>query len=135
MPAFPDVYCWIKLINQSDGRARPTGTDFAQPAHVTVRYVVANDSHKPEGPFFVAGYLRKNGVMIESNGQPVVPLQQITLQPNQVWKQEYDVIDSTGGNGYDALMRGDILNLVDEEDEKNNKATAHFTVSNFTPPN
>jgi hypothetical protein len=130
MAEFPDVYCWIKLIDKASGKAYPSGTQFSGKADVIVRYVVANDSHKPAGPFYVVGALRKNGVKIQPGGQPnVVPAQQITVPPNQIWKQEYEVVDDpSGADTYEATMLGDIGNFVAEEDEKNNKATANFTV-------
>ena len=128
MAEFPDVYCWIKLVNKPTGKAVPSGTQFSDQADVIVRYVVANDSHKPAGPFWVVGALRKNGTKIQPGGQPnVVPAQQITVQPNQVWKAEYEVTDAAGGlDTFDATMLGDIGNFINEEDEKNNKATAKF---------
>jgi hypothetical protein len=131
MPNFPDVKCWIKLIDGKTGKACPDGTTFLGPSTVVVRYVVANDSHQPAGPFYVVGALRKNGVVIKPGGQPnVVPAQQITVPPNQIWKGEYRVTDNpSGADTYVATMLGDVGGFVVEEDEKNNKANASFTIS------
>jgi len=131
MADFPDVYCWIKLVEKSTGKAVPTGTQFWGSADVIVRYVVANDSHEAAGPFWVVGSLFKNGVEVRPAGKPVVPSQVITLQPNQVWKAEYQVKDSaTLSDTFEVSMQGDVGNWVkDEEDEKNNKAKAKFIVA------
>jgi len=131
MADFPDVYCWIKLVDKSTGKAVPSGTQFSNSADVIVRYVVANDSHKSAGPLWVVGVLNKNGVKVQPAGKPnVVPAQQITVQPNQIWKAEYEVNDATGGlDTFDASILGDIGALVDEEDEKNNKGSANFKVA------
>lgn len=132
MAEFPDVFCWIKLVDGASGKAFSSGTEFHAPAKVVVRYVVANDSHKPAGPLTVTGVLRKNGVKVQPNA---VPAQQITVQPNQIWKGEYVVSDATTGKDlFEASMLGDIGNWVDEEDEANNKAKATFAVSGVVPP-
>jgi hypothetical protein len=130
MPTFPDVYCWIKLIDKNTGKVVEDGHTFWGGADVVLRYVVANDSHKTAGPLTVVGTLRKNGVKVQPGGKPnVVPAQQITLQPNQIWKAEYEEIDSSPGDDtFEASMLGDVGNFVNEEDEKNNQATAKFSV-------
>jgi len=131
MADFPDVYCWIKLVNKSTGKAEPSGQQFSNSADVIVRYVVANDSHKSAGPLWAVGTLRKNGVVVKPPGKPnVVPAQQITVQPNQIWKGEYEVKDtSTGLDTFEASLLADIGDQINEEDEKNNKANSKFTVA------
>jgi hypothetical protein len=131
MAEFPDVYAWIKLVDKSTGKAFASGRTFQGGADVTVRYVLANDSHKPAGPLTVVGVLRKNGKKIQPAGKPnVVPAQQVTLQPNTVWKAEYEVDDNAGKglDTFEASMLADVGNFVNEEDESNNKANANFTV-------
>ena len=129
MADFPDVYSWIKLVNRTTGKAVPSGTSFYNSTDVVVRYAVANDSHKPAGPLTVVGHLWKNGVDIQLSGKPVVPAQQITVGPNQVWRAEYEVQDTaTLSDTFEAKLLADVGNFVDEEDEKNNKASATFSV-------
>jgi hypothetical protein len=75
---------------------------------VIVRYVVANDSHKPAGPLRIGGSLSKNGVKITPGAKPFVLAQQITLQPNQIWKAEYNVTDAskTSKDEFNGAVRG-----------------------------
>ena len=58
MPEFPDTSAWIKLIDQSNGKAIPSGSILVHPSNVTIRYVVANDSNKPVGEIAVMGATR-----------------------------------------------------------------------------
>lgn len=129
MVHLPDVYCWIKLIEQPSGTAQPDGVVIEAPRTVTVRYSVANDSHKPAGPLYVVGTLRRDGVKVTPNGRPnVVSGQPITVQPRQIWTWEYTVLwDTSGGPGsYEARLHADVGNLVHEEDEDNNRARMTF---------
>lgn len=133
MAQLPDVFCWIKVIDGATGKVVPNGKDLP-PGTATVRYVVANDSNKVAGPLTIVGSLYRDGVKVTPAGQPnVVPSQQITLQPNQVWKKEYTV--SEGGKGlvsYSAKLFGDVTGAVNEEDETNNKAQYAFGFLNIT---
>ena len=131
MPDLPDIHCWIKLVDKSTGKAVPSGFQFSRSADVIVRYVVANDSHLSAGPLAVVGRLWKNGVLVQPAGKPnVVPAQEITVQPNQIWKAEYEVNDTPTKvvDVFDASMVGDIGNIVNEEDENNNWVSADFAV-------
>ncbi len=131
MAELPDIYCYIKFLDEPADKAFPSGKNLDSPANVIVRYVVANDSNKPAGPLTVVGVLRKNGVKVQPTGQPnVVPAQQITVQPNQIWKKEFPVSDqTTGRDAFEASLLGDVGNFVDEEDKTNNQAKATFTVT------
>lgn len=127
MAQLPDVYCWIKVIDEGSGKAQPDGVQLQPPGKLTVRYSVANDSHKAAGPLWVVGALRRNGVKVTPGGQSnVVPAQQITVQPGQVWSKEYLVSESDWAD-YVATMLGDVGGLVNEEDEKNNQAKRTFS--------
>ncbi len=132
MAQFPDIYCYIKLIDEPGGKAIPSGSNLPSPANVIVRYVVANDSHLPAGPLTVVGALTKNGVRVQPSGQPnVVPSQTITVQPNQIWKREYTVSDQASGvDVFEASLAGDVGwgDPVVEEDETNNQGYAIFRV-------
>jgi hypothetical protein len=76
----PDINCWIKAIDQGNGKNLADGADVAGPVSVTVRYSVTNDSHKPAGPLTVVGSLFRNNVQLTPGGQPnVVPAQTITV--------------------------------------------------------
>lgn len=133
MAQMPDVSCWIKVIEDSTGKVLPEGGEILPPGKAIVRYVVANDSNKPAGPLTVVGSLYRNGVKVKPNGQPnVVPAQQITVQPNQIWKKEYAVSESSGYVHYVAKIFGDVGDFVNEEDEANNQAQR--SCSFFKPP-
>ena len=131
MAQLPDVYCWIKAIDDSNGKVLPEGGETHWPRKTIVRYVVANDSNEPIGPMIVVGSLFRNGVRVQPGGQPnVIPAQQITVQPNQIWKKEYTVSESSSSGFFDyvAKLSGDVgFGAVDEEDESNNQAQRSFT--------
>jgi hypothetical protein len=80
-----------------------------------VRYVVANDSHAPAGPFTVVGTLYRNGVKVRPGGQPNV----VTAQ--QIWKMEFSVSESIGYSHYVAKIVGDVGSFVAAEDEANSQ--------------
>jgi hypothetical protein len=126
MTQLTDLNCWIKVINDGSGKSEPDGTQFIPPGTVVVRYSFANDSHKAAS-LWVVGTLSRDGVTVKPNGQPnVVPAQQVTVQPGEVWSKEHTV--SEGGNAfYKAKLLADPGNWVNEEDEKNNKATKTFS--------
>jgi hypothetical protein len=128
-----DVNCWVKTIEDSSGKNLDDGAEVLPPAKVIVRYSVANDSHKIAGPLTVVGTLFRNGVRVKPGGQPnVVPAQQITVPPGTVWLKEFTVTESESPTLYQASILGDVGGFVNEEDEKNNKATRKFNV--FKPP-
>ncbi len=120
----PDVHCWVKLV--SSDKVISDGSQMNEGTTVAVRYVVANDSHVPAGPLTVVGALYQDETKIVSPGVPnVVPAQQITVQPNAIWKKEFVVKD----NGtYRAKMIVDVGNFVNEEDENNNVAQTTFSI-------
>ena len=127
MAQLPDVYCWIKVIDDATGKVLSDGGEIFPGRKAIVRYVVTNDSNKQIGPLTVVGTLYRNGVKITPNGQPnVVPAQQITLQPNQIWKKEYVVSESGSLVPYVAKIFGDVGGFVNEEDEANNQAQRSF---------
>ena len=134
MSQLPDVSCVIKVINNFDGKTLPSGgTIFGQPGEATVRYVVINDSDKLAGPLTVVGSLFRNNLRVQPNGQPnVVPAQQITLQPKQMWKQEFSVSEFNSSPSYRASMLVDVGNFVNEDDETNNSVKTTFQIA--TPP-
>jgi hypothetical protein len=124
MPEFPDVSCFIKVINSAGKRVKDGGLIWAGTA--TVRYVIFNDSHQAAGPFTVVGTLSRDGVPVKPNGKPVIPPKTITLQPSQIWTAEFEVTENDLPAGYVANMFADFWNSVDEEDEANNKAKTTF---------
>ena len=124
MVQLPDLSCWIKVINTSDGKVVATGGWIGLPGRALVRYVVANDSDKTAGPLTIWGTLRRNNVQIPN----VLPPQQITLQPNQIWKKEFPVAESGGTTTYLAKLHGDVENAVAEESETNNLAQRTFDI-------
>jgi hypothetical protein len=130
MAQLPDVQCWVKAVLDSNGKVIPNGDTVAAPAKVVVRYVVANDSHKAAGPLTVVGTLRRNGVQVTPPGMTtVVPVQQITVQPDNIWKKEWPVTEE--GN-YVASILGDYGHgggFVNEEDEANNLGTTKFSIT------
>ncbi len=131
----PDAFAWIKAIAEANGKVLADGAEVGSPAKVTVRYSIANDSHKATGTITVVGTLYRDGVKVKPGGQPnVVPAQQINLQPGQVWVKEYTVDEAAGGGvvSYKAGLLADVGAFVAEDDEKNNKASRSFTV--FGPP-
>jgi hypothetical protein len=132
MADLPDINCWVKVLyTESDKVVPEAGTVWA-PGKALVRYAVANDSNKTTGPLTVVGALFRNGVRVKPAGQSnVVPPQTITVQPNQVWKKDYVVSESTNGTKYVATILGDVGNFVNEEDESNNKDQHSFS---FVPP-
>ena len=131
MTALPDIFCYVKALDQTNGKAIPDGGLATNDASVVVRYVMANDSDLPMGPFTVTGSLWQDGVKINPNPIPALHL---TLQPNELLKREFSIPDtsSTHSHSYVAKILGDIGNFVNEEDEKNNLAKLSFTVP--TPP-
>lgn len=133
MAQLPDVYCWIKVIDDATGKTLADGGEIFSPGKAIIRYVVANDSNKPAGPLTVVGTLYRNGVKVMPGGQPnVVPAQQITLQPNQIWKKEYVVSELSSLVPYVAKLLGDVGNFVNEEDEANNQTKKSFSF--YQPP-
>jgi hypothetical protein len=124
MAQLPDVFCWIKVINTSDGKVVPNGGYIGYPGQATVRYVVANDSNKTAGPLTIWGSLYRNNVKVPSVLRP----QQITLQPNQLWKKEHPVGESGGSSTYLAKLHGDVDSAVSEESEANNVAQRSFNI-------
>jgi hypothetical protein len=122
MPDLPDVFCWIKFINQTTGKEVPSGSliDQFTSTGVTVRYVVANDSNKPTGQFVVVGSLQKDGVKLSNP----VPAAWIQLQPKEIWKHEHPI--SFDNATYVAKILGDVGNFHTEETENNNMAEAWF---------
>ena len=120
MTQLPDVSATIKVIETADGTRTPDGGAIFS-GNAIVRYVVVNDSNKAAGPLTVVGSLYKDGVRVQPNGQPnVVPAQQITLQPNQVWKAEFPVSETLHTTYYEAKLLADVGGFVREEDESNN---------------
>jgi hypothetical protein len=120
----PDVFCWIKVVNTSDGKVVSSGGSIGFPGHALVRYVIANDSNKVAGPLTIWGELYRNNVKIPN----VLAPQQITLQPNQMWKKEVPVSESGGAVTYLAKLSGDLENAVSEENEANNLAQRSFNI-------
>lgn len=128
MTQLPDVFCWIKVVDDATGKELLDG--MSEPDRkLTVRYSVANDSHKAAGPLSVVGSLRRNGVKITIPGSAnVVPLQNITVQPGQVWTKEFPVSES-GNATYAAALIADVGNMsANEENETNNVAKSTFLV-------
>jgi hypothetical protein len=135
MPQLPDVSCLIKVINSAGKRVKAGdviyGFDLSHTVTATVRYVVFNDSHQTAGPFTIVGHLSRDGVQVKPNGKPVVPVQAITLQPNQIWTAEFEVIEKDLPAGYEAHMFADLglVTAIDEEDEANNAAKTTFALA------
>jgi len=136
MVDFPDVYCYIKLLNRDTNKAFNSGKEWddneAQQG-VTVRYVVVNDSKMPTGTFVVTGALSKDSVKINPNP---VPGLQLSLASKQVWTHEHIVNNPKPNSaGYKASILGDIGGIIPvEETEENNKATATFSFDNSGGP-
>jgi hypothetical protein len=129
MAQLPDVVCWIKVIDKSTGKALSDSGFIRGPGEAIVRYVLVNDSDEPVGPLWVGGSLGRNGVKVTAGGQSnVVPAQQVTLQPRQLWKQEFSVFESSGSVEYIAELFADIGNFINEEDETNNLAHRSFRI-------
>jgi hypothetical protein len=124
MAQLPDVFCWIKVIDKSDGKVVPNGGWVGAPGQAVVRYVVANDSDKVAGPLTIWGELFRNRVKIPN----VLAPQQITLQPNEIWKKEVPVAEAGGFAAYLAKLRGDVDNVINEESEANNLAQRNFDI-------
>jgi hypothetical protein len=55
MAQLPDVFCWIKLIDDVNGKVLTDAATIGSPGKVVVRYVVANDSNKTAGPLTGVG--------------------------------------------------------------------------------
>ena len=128
MAQFPDVYCWVKLIEQPTGKVVPAGTKFIDPVagngSITIRYVVANDSNQATGDIMISGILKKDGLPLPMP----VPLQTINLASKAVWTHEHTINKSNLGS-YLAVLQGDVKfygSGLEEEDEKNNRAQADF---------
>jgi hypothetical protein len=129
MTQLPDVSCIIKVINNADGKRLSDGDAIFGDGSATIRYVVVNDSHKPAGPLTIVGSLFRDGIKVKPNGQPnVVPAQQITLQPNQIFKSEFSVSENFSTSTFVAKMLVDVGNFVNEEDETNNLAQTTFEI-------
>ena len=126
MTQLPDVSTSIKVIDDDSGkRVLDGGEIFA--GFATVRYVVVNDSNKTAGPLTVVGSLFRDGVRLQPNGKAkVFPAQQITLQPNQVWKFEFPVNERQSTSTYEARILADVGNSIAEEDETNNSVRTTF---------
>jgi hypothetical protein len=128
MTQLPDVSCTIKVLENADGARTPDGGAIFS-GYATVRYVIVNDSNKTAGPITIVGSLFKDGVRVQPNGQPnVVPAQQITLSPNQVWKAEFPVSETLHTTYYEAKLLADVGNVVREEDEANNVAQTKWSM-------
>jgi hypothetical protein len=124
MPDFPDTQAWIKLIDQSNGKAVPSGSILSHPSSITIRYVVANDSNQPAGEVAVMGVLYKDNVKVIPSPLPIT---WIKLQANQLWKHEYTVSSTGEANAFRATLYGGIGSTITEEDEKNNIFNAKFS--------
>ncbi|MGH3940942.1 MAG: hypothetical protein ACRDTG_20350 [Pseudonocardiaceae bacterium] len=130
MAQLPDVHGWIKIIESRVGKVRPSGTVFDGQQGVILRYSFANDSHQITGPLTVVGTLFRDDVRVQPPGKSnVVPAQQITLQPGQIWSKEHRVLEVNPGDPhfYVASLLSDVENLIDEEDESNNEAKITFS--------
>lgn len=129
MVQLADAHAWVKAITVDSGKVISDGAQIWPPTKILVRYTVANDSHVVAGPLTVVGSLTRNGVKVTPNGQAnVVPSQQITLQPNTVWKKEWTIAESDSGATYVAKILADVGNWVNEDDESNNKDVTKFEV-------
>jgi hypothetical protein len=126
MPEFPDTSAWIKLIDQSNGKAVPSGSTLNHPSNVTIRYVVANDSNQPVGEIAVMGVLYKDDVKVVPSPLPIT---WIKLQANQLWKHEYTVTSTGDANEFRATLFGGVGSSITEEDEKNNIFNTKFSFS------
>lgn len=124
MPEYPDTYAWIKLIDQGKGKAITDGTSLSHPSHVTIRYVVANDSNQATGEIAVMGVLYKDEVKIIPSPLPIT---WIRLQANQLWKHEHTVASTGNKNDFRATLFGGVGSSVTEEDEKNNVFETKFS--------
>ena len=136
MPQLPDVHCWIKVIDATTGRSVPNGKDLGVPGKAVVRFLVANDSDRPVGPLWIVGSLYRDGARVRGKDQQhVVPPQQITLMPREVWKQEYAVEEGSATRGlvsYSARILGDGGGVLNEHDETNNRAQQAFGFLNVS---
>ena len=113
MPEFPDTSAWIKLIDQSNGKAIPSGSILVHPSNVTIRYVVANDSNKSVGEIAVMGVLYKDDVKVVPSPLPIT---WIKLEGNQLWKHEYTVTSTGDSNEFRATLFGGVGSSITEED-------------------
>lgn len=129
MAQLPDATCLIKVL-ATDGTLVPDGGTVFMSDPATVRYVIFNDSDVPVGPMTIRGLLFRNGLRVRPDA---VPVQGLTLQPNEVWTNEHVVLESFGPNGasYRATLLADIGNFVTEEDETNNTAQRSFKTVQF----
>jgi hypothetical protein len=126
MPELPDTYAWIKLIDKSKGKAVPSGSTLSHPSNITIRYVVANDSNQPVGEIAVMGVLYKDNVKVMPSPLPIT---WITLEANQLWKQEYNVNSTGEANEFRATLFGGVGSSITEEDERNNIFNTKFSFS------
>ena len=133
MTQLTDACALVKVLGP-DGKKIPDGGGLLLSDAATIRYVIFNDSDKPLGPILVLGRLLRNGLPFQLPGQPdVVPLQPVTLQPNQVWTREFVLDESFGPNGahYLADITADTRNVANEETEANNFAQTSFSTGQF----
>ena len=133
MTQLPDASCLVRVLGP-DGTTVPDGGGVLLSDAATIRYIIVNDSDRPMGPMTIVGRLFRNGIRFQPPGQSdVVPIQGLTLQPNQVWTREHVVNESFGPNGatYRATLLADIGNFVNEENEANNSASSSFTTGQF----
>jgi hypothetical protein len=72
MAQLPDVFCWIKLIDDVNGKVLTDAATIGSPGKVVVRYVVANDSNKTAGPLTGVGSLYRDGVKVQPGGSPML---------------------------------------------------------------
>ena len=123
MQEFPDTSELIKLIDQSNGKAIPSGSVLVHPSNVTIRYVVANDSNKPVGEIAVMGVLYKDDVKFPSP----LPITWINLRNR--FKYIYTVTSTGDSNEFRATLFGGVGSSITEEDEKNNIFNTKFSFS------
>lgn len=138
MADLPDIYCWIKLIDQPSGKVIQSGETISKEESinefVTVRWVVANDSKVSTGKFLVIGSLKKD----DKKKKLVNNIMEIiSVGSKDIWTKEYSVPKNKVGK-YSATLTGDpkgsIIssgggNKVNEEDETNNTANAEFSIA------
>jgi hypothetical protein len=132
MTSRPDFHSYVKVISEDTGAVIPDGGSVTAPAKVIVRYVVVNDSHKTAGPWLVVGGLKHDGVTVNPQGKTngVVPPQNVTLEPDKVWKKEWKV---TGQGLYVANIGSFSLAGPPEEDCKNNLGKMSFSIDPLPP--
>jgi hypothetical protein len=133
MTSRPDFHSYVKVILDDTGAVIPDGGSVTVPAKVIVRYVVVNDSHKTAGPWLVTGGLKHNGITVNPTGKTtgVVPVQNVTLQPDTVWKKEWKV--TAQGNYVANIFSIGSFDGPPEEDSKNNIGKMSFSIDPLPP--